>query len=106
MTTPNASRHGAEPIIWHRGIDEEIPSMLVTRNLIAVARIFASGKWSVTLTAGRPPSTFETGFSKNLDVAKQAAEDSLIRATGVIAKHLIDWTEKHRRVETKKKKSA
>lgn len=92
-------------IVWHRGIDEDIPSMLVTKNLVCTARIFQSGKWVVSITLGTT-STFETGMSKNLEMSKQAAESSMVRCTQVLAQALLEWAEKHRAAEKKQKKGA
>jgi len=96
------------PIVWHRGIDDEIPCMLVTRNLVCVARIFATGTWRVTVMLG-PSRTFESCSWKNIELAKQGAEGSMLRCTGSLAVDLLDWTKKHRRVEVEtanKKKKA
>lgn len=103
--TAHGPRVGDRSIVWHRGIDDaEIPSLLVTRNLVCVARIFSSGKWTVTITLGTR-STFETGSWKNLELAKQKAENSMVRCTAVLAQQLLDWTAKHRRGDAPKKKT-
>lgn len=100
--TAHGPRVKPSEVVWHRGTDEEIPCLLVTRSQVAVARIFASGKWTVTTTLSSS-SIFETGMSKNIEISKQQAEKSLLWCTTTAAQKLLDWVEDHRRVAPTKK---